>query len=328
MTKCIVMFSGGLDSTIAVHLLKRLGLDVLALYFVLPFYSGLGLDHAGIKKRAEALGVPLRIEEEGGEYLAMFKTRQYGFGKNVNPCLDCRIHRLEKAGRIMAEVGASFIVTGEVVGQRPMSQRRDCLDIIEKKSGLRGLILRPLSARLLNPTIPEKQGWVPREQLMDWGGRGRKRQIAYAAQFGLSYPAPAGGCLLTMARSAERYNDLASHSPEFTLNDFKLLAYGRHFRLGPSVKLVMGRDDADNGFLVKLTLPEDTTLVMKDVLGPYGIVRGNASDDEVRLACSIFCKYSRLRDAETAQVTVTRNSVTSEMLVIPATEEECERKRV
>ena len=228
----------------------------------------------------------------------------------------------------MAGEGASFIATGEVVGQRPMSQRRDCLDIIDKKSGLAGLLLRPLCGRLLNPTIPEKQGWVKREDLLDWRGRGRKDQMAYAKRFGLSYPTPGGGCLLTNVRTAERFMDLQKHSPDFSLLDFKLLAYGRHFRINPAAKLIIGRNDGENGILIKLTRPDDTTLVMKDVLGPYGLIRGSVSDDEVRMACSIFCKYSRMRDAQTANVTVVRHAAETVLTVAPLTEEECGRFRV
>jgi tRNA U34 2-thiouridine synthase MnmA/TrmU len=326
--KCIVMFSGGLDSTIAVHMMRRQGLDVLALNFVLPFYSGLGLAHQAIKDRAAMLGVPLRIEEEGEEYLAMFKTRSFGFGKNVNPCLDCRIHRIGKAAVIMKETGASFIATGEVVGQRPMSQRRDCLDIIDKKTGLRGLILRPLCAKVLKPTIPEEQGWIKREDLLDFSGRGRKGQIAYAKQFSLTYPNPAGGCLLTHSRTAERYTDLAQNDPSFSLNDFKLLAYGRHFRLRPNLRLIMAREDSENDAIAALALPYDRFIVLKDVPGPVGIIRGQADEAQTKTACSIFTKYTKAREQPLVSVEMTRSGETSICEVVPAKEEECERLRV
>jgi hypothetical protein len=319
------MFSGGLDSTIAVHMMRRQGIDVLALYFVLPFYSGLGLAHEAIKSSASMLDVPLRIEEEGEEYLAMFKNRQFGFGKNVNPCLDCRIHRLGRAAAIMKDVGASFIVTGEVVGQRPMSQRRECLDIIDKRTGLRGLILRPLSAKILKPTIPEEQGQVNREELLDLWGRGRKGQIAYAKHFNLTYPNPAGGCLLTHARTAERYADLASNNPDFSLNDFKLLAYGRHFRLSPILRLIMARDDSENDAIAALTLLGDRFIVLKDMVGPVGIIRGEGTQEHVKAACSIFTKYTRARTLAVTRVEMTCNSETAILEIVPAKEDECER---
>jgi tRNA-uridine 2-sulfurtransferase len=301
---------------------------VLALHFVLPFYSGFGLAHEGIKKRAAMLGVPLRIEEEGEEYLAMFKSRRHGFGKNVNPCLDCRIHRLDKAKRIMEETGASFVATGEVVGQRPMSQRRDCLDIIEKKSGLKGFILRPLCAKILRPTLVEERGWVKRDDMLDLSGRGRKGQIAYAARYGLSYAAPAGGCLLTNARTAERYADLAANSPDFSLSDFKLLAWGRHFRLNPKLKFVVARDDSENEMLDKLVMTNDTVVTMKDVLGPLGILRGTFNDEEARLACSIFTKYTRARTEAKAAVELTVKDVKRVIEVVPADEDTCSNYRI
>lgn len=326
--KCIVMFSGGLDSTIATHMLLRLGFDVLALNYVLPFYSGLGKPHDEIKARAEKLGVPLRIEEEGEEYLAMFKTRQFGFGKNVNPCLDCRIHRIAKAAIIMNDVGASFIATGEVVGQRPMSQRRECLDIIEKQTGLKGLILRPLCAKILKATIPEERGWIKREDMLDFWGRGRKGQMAYAARFGLSYPAPAGGCLLTHQRTAERYTNLATNNPDFSLNDFKLVAYGRHFRISPTLRLIQARDDSENTTVESLMLPSDITVYLRDAPGPAGIIRGNGSENEIALACSIFVKYTRERTKTLVPVVLTRDGSKSECEVAPALEAECDRFRV
>jgi hypothetical protein len=258
----------------------------------------------------------------------MFKARQYGFGKNANPCIDCRIHRFEKAKRIMEEIGASFVASGEVVGQRPMSQRRDCLDIIEKKSGLKGFILRPLCAKILRPTLVEDRGWIKRDDMLDLWGRGRKGQIAYAAQYGLSYSAPAGGCLLTNARTADRYTDLAANSPDFSLNDFKLLAWGRHFRLNPSLKFIVARDDSENEMIDKLVEPNDTVVTMKDVLGPLGILRGAYTEEEARLACSIFAKYTRARTEEKAAVELNVNGTKRVIEVVAAGEEECAKYRI
>jgi Predicted tRNA(5-methylaminomethyl-2-thiouridylate) methyltransferase, contains the PP-loop ATPase domain len=322
------MFSGGLDSTITVHLLKSMGLDVLALHFVLPFYSAVGNSHAEIKEKSLKLSVPLRIEEDGEEYVSMFKDPHFGYGKNINPCIDCRIHRLRKAALIMEQEGALFIATGEVLGQRPMSQHKNSLNAIEKRSGLRGYLLRPLSAKLLNPTIPEEKGWVQRESLLSWWGRGRKDQIAYAKQHGLAITMPAGGCLLTHADTAKRFVDLQKFIPEFSLSDFKLIAYGRHFRLAPTARLIVARTDAENTALEKLVESEDHFFMMTDVLGPLGILRGTCTAEEIEKACGIVARYSKARMQPQVNVTVTHKETTSILNVRPAVDADCIACRV
>jgi tRNA-uridine 2-sulfurtransferase len=328
MKKCLVMFSGGLDSAIAIHLLKQQGIDVLALHFILPFYSDMGRAHEDIKSKAAVLGVPIRIVEEGAEYLPIFKDPVFGYGKHANPCMDCRIHRLTRAAAVMREEGAAFIATGEVVGQRPMSQRRDCLDIIEKRTGLRGLLLRPLSAGLLRPTIPEEEGWVDRAKLLSIGGRGRKDQIAYANRHGLPVVMPGGGCLLTYEQTARRFLDLQTHTPDFSLSDFKLIAYGRHFRLSASARLVVARNDEENGVFDKLILPDDHVLMMADVLGPLGILRGASDPSILQTACAIFSRYSKARDCPLTKVRVVRNASTNIVSVQPARDDECSAARI
>jgi hypothetical protein len=276
------------------------------------------------------LGISLRIEEEGEEFLAMFKDPRFGYGKNINPCLDCRIHRLTKAALIMRQEGAAFIATGEVVGQRPMSQRRDCLDIIEKRTGLRGLLLRPLSAGLLRPTIPENEGWVDRTRLLSIGGRGRKDQIAYAAAHQLTYPSPGGGCILTHEQTAQRFDDLMRSSRDFSLLDFKLLAYGRHFRISPAVRLIIARDDTENAVLEKFLCPDDYCLTMADVLGPLGILRSTepVPQKDLEKACGLLARYSKARSQEEARVSLCRNNSASVISIRPAREEECDAIRL
>jgi tRNA U34 2-thiouridine synthase MnmA/TrmU len=323
------MFSGGLDSSIAIHLIKKQGIEIIALHFVLPFYSKLGFSFEKIKIAAKELDVPLKIIEEDEEYLEMFKNCEYGFGKNINPCLDCRIHRLIKAKKIMEEIGASFIITGEVVGQRPMSQRRDCLDIIDKKTGLKGYILRPLCAKLLKPTVPEERGWVNREELLDFWGRGRKNQIEYATKNNIKYPSPAGGCILTQKRTSERYKDLVEHNKNFTLNDFKLLAYGRHFRISHKLKMIQSRNEKENYIISKLILPQDIVLSMQNILGPIAILRGEADIVEIKKACEIFAKYTKERNKLSASIEITNiNKEKKVIMVKPALEQECEKYRI
>jgi tRNA U34 2-thiouridine synthase MnmA/TrmU len=303
------MFSGGLDSTIAVHLLKSQGLEVTALHFVLPFYSGLGRRPAQIEAYADALGVPLRVEEEGEEYLAMIRNPKFGFGKNANPCVDCRIHRLTKAGRIMEETGAACLATGEVAGQRPMSQKIDTLRKVEKLAGLKGKLLRPLSAKLLPPTEAEEAGIVDREKLLDISGRSRAVQLAYAKEYGLSHSSPAGGCLLTNIETGVRFDDLVSHDPAYSLADFKLLAYGRHFRTSPEYRVIVSRDGDENEAIEKIgaSAPASANTVrflLRDAPGPLALGIGKPGEFDLLFGASALVRYSKLRAAGRAAVIV------------------------
>lgn len=318
MKKCIIMFSGGLDSVIATHLLKQQGIDVTALHFVLPFASGLGFGHRVVEERAEALSVPLRIEEEGEEFLKMICDPDFGYGKWVNPCIDCRIHRLKKAKVIMGEISASFIATGEVIGQRPMSQRKDCLILIEKKAELKGLLLRPLSAQLLEPTIPESNGWVDRSKLLAIKGRSRKEQIAYAEKYGLKHGAPAGGCVLTEKEVANRFVELKKQEEKISLNDFKLLAYGRHFRISPKSRIIVGRYKGENDIIEKLFKNDDIRFEMAEITGPVGLGRGDFSKDDMHKAASLLARYSKDRNKSSVVVSIVREGITENISVKPA----------
>jgi len=329
MVQGIVMFSGGLDSVCATHLLLSQGLKLKALHFVLPFYSGLGMEFKPVKAAAEKLGVPLQIIEEGGEYLAVVKNPAFGFGKNANPCVDCRIHRLKTAKKIMEAEGASFIATGEVVGQRPMSQRMDCLHKIENHAALKGCLIRPLSAKLLPPTLAEQKGIIDREKLLSISGRGRKEQIAYARKFGLVHGTPAGGCILTNEKTAERFNDLVRHKPDFDLEDFRLLAWGRHFRLSPLCKLIVGRDDADNTALEKIASDADGLLYLPDnIPGPFGILRGSPLQDHIAKSASLFARYTKFRNEKSCRVVFKYEGKEEVLEALPAAEEECDRLRI
>jgi tRNA U34 2-thiouridine synthase MnmA/TrmU len=322
------MFSGGLDSVVAAHLLKSQGLEVVALHFVLPFQSGVGFDHAPVRRAAEALGVALRIEEEGEEFLAVLRSPEFGFGKNVNPCVDCRIHRIRKAEAIMRDIGASFIATGEVVGQRPMSQRKNTMGAIANRAGCNGCLLRPLSAKLLAPTVPEIEGWVDREKLFAISGRGRSEQLAYARRHGLVHGTPGGGCLLTEKEVAQRYRDLESHEADFDIHDFKLLAYGRHFRIGDRTRLIVGRNHGENLILGALALSDDISVRMHEIEGPFGLVRGKAHDGALRQAAAIIARYSKQRDNDTAAVRIMRGGETGVVHIQPADPRTCDLHRI
>ncbi len=244
--KAIALLSGGLDSTLAARLVLDQGIELEALNFMTVFCTctNRGATCLASQKAVETLGIPLRVFNVSEEYLNVVRNPKHGYGSNMNPCIDCRIFMLKKAKVYMEESGGSFIITGEVLGQRPMSQRRDAMRLIEKEAGLEGLILRPLSAQFLPITLPEREGWIDREKLLNIQGRSRKPQMKLAEQFNIrDYPCPAGGCLLTDPGFARRIRDLMEHQYDFSLNDVHLLKFGRHFRLSPKVKLVVGRNE-------------------------------------------------------------------------------------
>lgn len=295
--KALALLSGGLDSILAVRVLQEQGIEVEAINFLTIFCTCThkGCQHAATKA-AQTLKIPLKIFNITEEYLEIIEHPRHGYGSNMNPCIDCRIFIFKKAKDYMNEIGASFMVTGEVLGERPMSQRKDAILRIEKEAGLKGLILRPLSAKLFEPTVPEKEGIVDRAKLLDISGRSRKPQIALAKQFAIDdYPCPAGGCLLTDPSFARRIKDLIAHD-SFTLDDVKLLKFGRHFRLSGAAKLVVGRDDNENGILDSLTKEGDVLFKLKERQGPLSILRGQADDNIIRLAAGIAAHHTKFRD--------------------------------
>src|SRR4030043_1004028 len=223
--KAIALLSGGLDSTLAARLVLDQGIELEALNFMTVFCTcpNKGATCLASQKAVETLGIPLKVFNVSEEYLNVVRNPKHGYGSNMNPCIDCRIFMLKKAKVYMEESGASFIITGEVLGQRPMSQRRDAMRLIEKEAGLEGLILRPLSAQFLPVTLPEKEIWINRETLLGIQGRSRKPQMKLADHYGIrDYPCPAGGCLLTDPQFANRMKDLMLYSPNFSLNDVHL----------------------------------------------------------------------------------------------------------
>ena len=305
MTKAIALLSGGLDSILAVRIILEQGIDVEAVHFLSVFSLFSSSDSASPagKAAADKLGIPLKIIPFSCDLLQIVKQPKYGYGKNMNPCIDCRIFTVTKAGAYMRERGGSFLITGEVLGQRPMSQRRDSMRIIERDSELDGLILRPLSAKLLPPTVPEKEGLVDREKLLDIQGRSRNPQIALAKEFGINYyPTPAGGCLLTDPGFANRMRDLIDHNPGCTQNDIHLLKIGRHFRLSPQVKTIVGRNQEENGKLINLALEGDFIYKVMDFPGPLALVRGDLKNALFEIPAGITATYSKARNEEGVKV--------------------------
>jgi tRNA-specific 2-thiouridylase len=276
--KAIGLLSGGLDSTLAAKLMIEQGVEVVAVNFVSPFCTctAKGAGCASVVTAVRQLGnIPLQRFVLGDEYLAMVRAPKYGYGSNMNPCIDCRIMKIRKAAEYMREIGASFLFTGEVLGQRPKSQHRTALHIIDRDSGISGLIVRPLSAKHLDPTIPEQQGWLNRDHLLNYWGRSRKPQIALAANRGITeFACPAGGCLLTDERIAERLRDYFEHTPVARAADMPLLRVGRHFRLANGDEVIVARDEREGEMLERLTRPEYTLLAPVKWSAPAVLLKG------------------------------------------------------
>lgn len=300
--KAIILLSGGLDSTLAAELMSRENLELLAVNFKTPFClcdrhsSNLGCG-SNAKRVAEALGIGIEIINATGDFLEVLKKPAHGYGANINPCIDCRILFFRKSKEMMEKIGASFIITGEVLGQRPMSQFRRQMNIIEKEAGLEGLVVRPLSAKLLAPTIPEKNGWISRERMLDIAGRSRKPQISLARDLGINdYPCAAGGCLLTDPEFARRIRDLIKHD-ELDMQNINLLKVGRYFRLSESAKLIVGRNENENNMLAALAKGGDYVFGPATINGPIAVGKGQLSPDEMDAACRIVARYCD-RDGE------------------------------
>ena len=306
--KAIVLLSGGLDSILATKLMLEQGIEVLAVNFSAK------LCMCGCKKTGESaaqsaarmLNVPLKTIDITNDFVEIVKNPSHGYGANINPCIDCKIYMFKHAKEMMDKVGASFLVTGEVLGERPMSQRMDALRMIEKAAGVKGILLRPLTAGNLDPTLPEKEGIVKREKLFDIRGRSRKPQMALAEKFGIKhYPTPAGGCLLTDPGFANRVKDAMKHG-EFSVENLAILSVGRHFRLVDDLRLIVGRDEAENDILASLARPDDIIFELKDYQGPLSILRGEkinltrlevplSNQVRLRLAASIVAYHTKFR---------------------------------
>lgn len=316
--KALALLSGGLDSIIAVKIIQKMGVEVEALHFANPFHQSLDENLRKIRLLASDLNVKLVISELGEDFLRIIEKPNYNYGKHMNPCVDCRIYQLKEAKKLMGEAGASFLITGEVLDQRPHSQRRDALDIVERDSQLRGLILRPLSAKHLRPTLPEEKGWVDREQLLDIKGRGRDQQIKLAQEFGISdFPSPAGGCLLTYREYSEKVKDLLEFEKGLSLRGVKLLQTGRHLRLTPQVKIIVGKNEAENNLLNRIASENEIILELADYQGPTTLYSGPSDNQTLELAAAITAGYSKAPAGERTPVFAIRNGAQTTLRVFP-----------
>ena len=296
MAKAILLLSGGLDSTLAGALLLELGIEVEGINFVSPFCqcTPKSLGCPASKRAAEQLGIPVRVFACGPEYLETIKRPRFGRGRGVNACIDCRIHMFKQARQYMIERGADFVATGEVLGERPMSQHRQAMDTIERESGLEDLIVRPLSAQLMRESLPERTGLVDRRKLKAIQGRRRLPQFELARELGIDdYLCPAGGCLLTDRDFAARFRDLFEREPGFGIDDARLLRYGRHFRLPTGTKVIVGRNEEESTHIERATRPEDVLLVPHGTTGPSVLCRGVEDPGDIAVAAGIMAAYTK-----------------------------------
>ncbi len=313
--KAIGLLSGGLDSTLAVRMVVDQGIDVIAVKFTSPFCqcdSG-GCCHAAVQ--AQRMGVPLKTVAKGDDYLDVVRHPPHGWGSAMNPCIDCRIFMFRKTKAYMEEIGAAFLFTGEVLGQRPMSQHRRAMRQIEQESGLEGKIVRPLSAQHFPPTEAEVRGWIDREKLLAITGRSRKEQITLAAQLDIrDYPCPAGGCLLTDASFSARLRDLFAHQKQVSMQDVRLLKIGRHFRF-ERTKVVCGRDQGENDALGKFQATAGVLLEAIGCAGPTVLLPDAPNDAMLRFAATVAAAYSR---ATVEEVTILcRTAGTEKTIMVP-----------
>ncbi len=296
--KAIGLLSSGVDSALAIKLVREQGVEVVAVNLLLPF-SDDKRDYAA--HLARQLDVPLIRIEAGDDYIELVRHPRHGYGSGMNPCIDCRIYMLKRAWEVAQGVGARFLVTGDVLGERPMTQHRAALHLEERRSGLEGLILRPLSAKLLPETVPEREGWVDRGRLLAIEGRGRRPQLELAQKFGImGYHTPGGGCLLTNKEFSARLRGLFHLQQKVTVKDIELLKIGRHFFQG-NAHIVIGRNERENSLLLELRQPGDYVLEVKGYPGPLGLLRGDKTPEAVELAARLTARYS---DAPQGEVPV------------------------
>ncbi|MDA3902939.1 MAG: thiamine biosynthesis protein [Desulfuromusa sp.] len=301
MSKALGLISGGLDSSLAAMALMRQGIEVTGISFVTPFFNA---DKA--KLAAAAIGHRLIIEDIGNIHLKMVKTPKHGYGRNMNPCIDCHALMFQLAGERMVKGDFDFLFSGEVLGQRPMSQNANALRSVASLSGFPDRVLRPLSAKLLPITPMEESGLVAREQLLDIQGRSRKPQQALAKEWGLlDYPGSGGGCLLTEAGFSNQLRDLLQHDPMATVADVELLKVGRQFRLSAAAKLILGRHHADNEALQKQIKPEQIKLHCRNFTGPLGLFCGDSAQPALDTAAAIVASYGKGKDEAEVDVLCT-----------------------
>lgn len=286
--KALALFSGGLDSLLCVMYMQKLGVEVIPIFFRTPFFT-----EERPLQTATDNGLSLTVIDFSEAHLNMLRNPQYGFGKNFNPCIDCHGLMFKTAGDLLEQFQADFLISGEVLSQRPMSQRRDAMNAVSKLSGYKDLLIRPLSQQLLPDTLPIRENWISKADMLAFNGRSRKPQIELAQELGVkSFPSPAGGCRLTDKNFSVRLRDLILYD-QLELDNINLLRFGRHFRLNATTKLIVGRDEADNQNLIDLKIG-DLYLLDEENPGPVGIIHGtDISDELLSLSAGIVAFYHK-----------------------------------
>ncbi len=292
--RCFALFSGGLDSMLAVAFMQRLGYDVIPIFFKTPFFGP-----TKALKAAKSVNAKLMIVDVTDDYLEMIKKPRYGFGKNMNPCIDCHGLMFRRASLLMKEYNVDFLISGEVLGQRPMSQRKDAMNSVAKLSEVKDLLVRPLCQKLIRDTLPVREGWVKKDEMLDIQGRARYRQIAMAEEYGIKeFESPGGGCLLTDMSFSKRLSDLMKYDL-LDRNSLEFIKVGRHFRINENLKIIVGRNNNDNEQMGKL-VENEIVLKTPDKPGPLGVLAFSSqpSVEEIRLAASLLLRYNNKVDDE------------------------------
>ncbi len=292
--RALALFSGGLDSLLAIKVIQEQGIEVIALNFDTGFGSVKDKKEQ-LEKMLNQIGAKLEIINIKDDFIknTLF-TPKYGYGKNFNPCIDCHAKMINIAKNLLKTYDAQFIISGEVLGQRPMSQNSRSLKDVSRLSNEGGILLRPLSAKLLEPTIPEKEGWVDREKLLNIEGRSRSVQISLADEFGIDeYESPSGGCLLTDEGFAIKIRDFVKYDDTFTISDIDVLKYGRQLRLPNGAKLIIGRNKDDNEGISKIDNPKFSLAYVEDITGPIALLSKSATENEKKLTAKLLITYAK-----------------------------------
>ncbi|HKL26466.1 MAG TPA: thiamine biosynthesis protein [Desulfuromonadales bacterium] len=321
MSKALGLMSGGLDSSLAALCLKQQGIDVTGISFVTPFFGS-----RNAERMSARMEIPLLIENISEVHLDMVKSPRYGYGRNMNPCIDCHAMMFRLAGEVMQREGFDFLFSGEVLGQRPMSQNANALRSVANLSGFPDRILRPLSARLLPITPMEEAGLVDREQLLDIQGRSRKPQEALAREWGLvDYPSSGGGCLLTEKHFSDRLRDLFEYQPDCSVAEVELLKIGRQFRLSEQAKLTLGRHQQDNEKIRAAAGPEHILLHTPGLAGPVGLISGHPEAEDIETAGAITASYGKGKDQSEVEVVAETGGNRQQIKVRPMARQEIAR---